>query len=161
MTERKRLSKTDTSPVNNSKKIKLIQTTIPIGTSTRPLCKYGAKCYRKHADHLRAYRHPSTSKKEEEQKTDNDEDDNSSTFKPTTTFVPSPLKKISPTNSSSSSPVKYTTASSNTTISLMELAELTGEKLLSHLYQMEFTTDLYEFWKFCSNINKKNPRGKK
>jgi hypothetical protein len=37
--------------------------------------------------------------------------------------------------------------------------ELDGEKLLSQLYQMEFPADLYEFWKFCSNMNNKNPRG--
>jgi hypothetical protein len=41
----------------------------------------------------------------------------------------------------------------------MELMELDGEKLLSQLYQMEFPADLYEFWKFCSNMNNKNPRG--
>jgi len=151
MAEQKRLSETDISPVNNSKKIKLIQTTLPIGISTRPLCKYGAKCYRKHPDHLRAYHHPSTDKKEED---DDDED----------SWISEPIKKTSPTNSpSSSSPVKHktTTSSSNSTISLIELLELNGEKLLSHLYKMEFPLDLYEFWKFCSNINNKNPRGEK
>jgi hypothetical protein len=136
MADRKRLSETDESAGTNSKKIKLIQTT---GTSTRPLCKYGAKCYRKHPDHLRAYRHPSIDEKEEEE----DEEDDES---PTST---SPV----------TSPVKQTTIPSNSTISLMELAELDGEKLLSHLYQMEFPSDLYEFWKFCSTIDKKNPRG--
>jgi hypothetical protein len=151
MAEQKRLSETDTSPVNNPKKIKLIQTTLPIGTSTRPLCKYGAKCYRKHPDHLRAYHHPTTDKKEEEE--DDDED----------SWTSEPTKKTSPINSASSSPVKTktTTSASNSTISLMELAELNGEKLLSHVYQMEFPSDLYEFWKFCSNMNNKNPRGKK
>jgi len=150
MAEQKRLSETDTSPVNNPKKIKLIQTTLPIGTSTRPLCKYGAKCYRKHPDHLRAYHHPTTDKKEEEE-----EEEDSWTSEPT--------KKASPTNSASSSPVKHktTTSASNSTISLMELAELNGEKLLSQVYQMEFPSDLYEFWKFCSNMNNKNPQGKK
>jgi hypothetical protein len=146
MAEQKRLSETDTSPVNNSKKIKLIQTTL----STRPLCKYGGKCYRKHPDHLRAYHHPSTDKKEE----DDDED----------SWISEPIKKTPPTNSaSSSSPVKHktTTSNSNSTISLIELSELNGEKLLSHLYKMEFPLDLYEFWKFCSNINNKNPRGEK
>jgi len=142
MAERKRLSETDESPINNSKKIKLIQTTLPIGTSTRPLCKYGAKCYRKHPDHLRAFHHPSTDKKEEEEKEDDD-------------------NECSSTEKTSSSPVKHTTSSNNSTLSLMELIELNGEKLLSQLYQMEFPSDLYEFWKFCSNMNNKNPRGKK
>jgi hypothetical protein len=142
MAERKRLPE---SPVTNSKKIKLVQTTLPFGTSTRPLCKYGAKCYRKHPDHLRDFHHPLTDKKED------DDDEDSST------------KKTSTTSSASSSPVKHTTttSSSNSTISLMELAELNGEQLLSHVYQMEFPSDLYEFWKFCSNMNNKNPRGKK
>ncbi|CAF4374846.1 unnamed protein product, partial [Adineta steineri] len=150
MTERKRLSDTDESPTNNTKKIKLIQ-------STRPLCRYGAKCYRKHPDHLRDYRHPSNDKKEIEN--DNDDDDDSLTAEPTTSFsVSSSKKETSAPNSSSSSPVKQTTTSNNTTISLMELTELTGEKLLSELYQMKFPSDLHEFWSFCSNINKKNPR---
>jgi hypothetical protein len=134
MAERKRLSDTDEYPVDNSKKIKLIQTT------TRPLCKYGVKCYRKQPDHLRAYHHPSADK--DEDKTD-DEDE------------------ILPSKPSSSPPVKQqTTTASNSIISLMELSELNDEKLLSQLYQMEFPDDLYEFWKFCGNINKKNPRGK-
>lgn len=158
MAERKRLSETDESPTNTSKKIKLIQTTLPVGASKRPLCKYGAKCYRKHPDHLRAYSHPSTDKKEEEDDEDDDDDDDSSTIP---VPEPSSTKKTSTTNSSSSSPVKESIASSNATISLMELAELSGEKLLSHLYQMEFPPDLYEFWSFCSITNKKSPRGKK
>lgn len=142
MAERKRLSETDTSPVNNnSKKIKLIQATLPLGTSKRPLCKYGAKCYRKHPDHLRDFDHPSTDKKEEE-----DEDE---------------VEDVPDENSASSSPVKRTTISANSTISLMELFELNGEKLLSSLYQMEFPIDLYEFWRFCSTMNNKNPRGMK
>jgi hypothetical protein len=141
MAERKRLTETEAS---SSKKIKLIQTTLPVGTSKRPLCKYGAKCYRKHPDHLRAYHHPPATDTKEE------EDDEDFTMKPTVT------------NSASSSPVKQmTTASSNSTISLMDLEGLNDEKLLSQLYQMEFPTDLYEFWKFCSNINNKHPRGKK
>ena len=153
MAERKRLSDTDTSSVNNSKKIKLIQTTLPGGTSKRPLCKYGANCYRKHPDHLKAYDHPSTTTKND-QEDDDDDDQNSS--------IPEPVEKISTTSSASSSPVKpkpTTASSSKPTTSLMELAELNGEKLLSHLYQMEFPKDLYEFWKFCSNLNPKNPRG--
>ncbi|CAF1413694.1 unnamed protein product [Adineta steineri] len=158
MTERKRLSDTDESPTNNTKKIKLIQTTLPGATTTRPLCRYGAKCYRKHPDHLRDYRHPSNDKKEIENDNDDDDDD-SLTAEPTISFsVSSSKKETSAPNSSSSSPVKQTTTSNNTTISLMELTELTGEKLLSELYQMKFPSDLHEFWKFCSNINKKNPR---
>ena len=42
----------------------------------------------------------------------------------------------------------------------MELTELDEDKLLKQLYQMEFPKDLYEFWKFCSHLNTKNPRGK-
>jgi hypothetical protein len=153
MAERKRLSEADTTPVNNSKKIKLIQTTLPFGTSTRPLCQYGSKCYRKHPDHLRAYRHPSTDEKEDEE----DISISKPTEKTSTKNVAS--SSTSATHSSASSPVKHKTTSSNSTISLMELMELDGEKLLSQLYQMEFPADLYEFWKFCSNMNNKNPRG--
>ncbi|CAF2371340.1 unnamed protein product [Rotaria sp. Silwood2] len=154
MAERKRLSETDKSPNKNSKRIKLVQTTLPNDTSTRPLCKYGAKCYRKHPDHLRDYRHPSTEQKEE------DEDLTSKSFdsSPVSSSPPPPPPPTTTTNSSSSTPVKQTTTSSNSTISLMELMELNDEKLLSHLYQMEFPSDLYEFWKFCLNINKNNPR---
>lgn len=142
MAERKRLSETDTSPVNNSKRPKLVHTTLQFGTAKRPLCKYGAKCYRKHPDHLRDFEHPSTEKREEEE----EEED-------------VPVKESSP-------PPKRTTttaatSSANSTISLMELLELNDEKLLSSLYQMEFPSDLYEFWKFSSNINTKNPCGMK
>ncbi|UJR15847.1 hypothetical protein I4U23_002773 [Adineta vaga] len=160
MTERKRLSDdTDESSMNNSKKIKLIQTTLPVGTTTRPLCKYGAKCYRKQPDHLRNYRHPSLDRKQEEEEEEADDDEDFSTTKLTTSVpVSSSSKKISPVNSSSSSPVKQTTESNNSKISLMELAELHGEKLLSYLYQMEFPNDLHEFWNFCSNMNKTNPQ---
>ena len=66
MAERKRLSESDQSSKESSKKRKLIQTTLPLATTTRPPCKYGAKCYRKHPDHLRAYFHPSTETKEAE-----------------------------------------------------------------------------------------------
>jgi hypothetical protein len=150
MAERKRLTETESSSVNNSKKIKLIQTTLPFSTSKLPLCKYGAKCYRKHPDHLRAYHHPSVTDEKEEEDDDDDDD-----------FTSKPTEKISSTSSASSSPVKQTTtASNNSTISLMELEGLNDEKLLSQLYQMEFPPDLYEFWKFCSNINNKHPRGK-
>ncbi|CAF4008531.1 unnamed protein product, partial [Rotaria magnacalcarata] len=94
MTERKRPSETDVSPKDNSKKVKLTQTTLTPNLSTRPLCKYGAKCYRKHPDHLKAFRHPSTEKKEEEQDTDDDDDDDDdSTSKPTDSSpVPSPVE---------------------------------------------------------------------
>lgn len=144
MAERKRLSDTDTSPSKNAKKIKLIQTALPVASSDRPLCKYGAKCYRKHPDHLKAYQHPSETNDEEE------EDNHPSSSK----------AKAEETSSVSSSPAKQITASSNnSTVSLMELAELTDEKLVSQLYQMEFPKDLYEFWKFCSNLHLKNPRG--
>lgn len=144
MAERKRLSDTETSPTN-SKKTKLVQTTLPFGASTRPLCRYGAKCYRKHPDHLKAYQHPSATDEEEEEEEE---------------LVPVKAKP-SASNSASSSPVKHTTTvSSNSTLSLMELTGLNDEKLLTKLYQMEFPTDLYEFWKFCSTINSKHPRGK-
>lgn len=141
MASRKRLSEGEESPKADSKKPKLIQTTLKFDTSTRPLCKYGAKCYRKHPDHLRAYRHPSPEKEEEESQTNEDED---SFSKP-----------------SESSPTKETptTVAVNSTISLMELMELNDEKLLSSVYQMEFPTDLFEFWKFCSSISKNKPRG--
>ena len=147
MAERKRLSPESDAP--SSKKIKLIQTTLPFGASKRPVCKYGAKCYRKHPDHLRAYDHPTvTDTKEEEE---DEEDDKDFSTKPTTTKTTA--------SSASSSPVKQNiTASSNSTISLMELAGLDDEKLLSQVYQMEFPKDLYEFWKFCSNIDNKHPR---
>ncbi|CAF0847338.1 unnamed protein product [Rotaria sp. Silwood1] len=148
MAERKRLSETDQSPNKNSKRRKLNQTTLSMDTSTLPLCKYGAKCYRKHPDHLRDYRHPSTEQKVE------DEDFTSKTSDSSPVSSPPPTI----TNSCSSSPIKQLTTSNNSTISLMELMELSGEKLLSHLYQMEFPSDLYEFWKFCSNMNKNNPR---
>ena len=152
MAERKRLSDKDTSP-SSSKKPKLVQTTLPFGTSTRPLCKYGAKCYRKHPDHLKAFHHPSTMDTKDEEEEEEEE------------LVPVKAKeKTSASISASSSPVKQTTtttkASSNSTLSLMELTGLDDEQLLSKLYQMEFPTDLYEFWKFCSTINSKHPRGK-
>ena len=28
--------------------------------ASKPLCKYGSKCYRRNPDHLRRYSHPST-----------------------------------------------------------------------------------------------------
>ncbi|CAF1548710.1 unnamed protein product [Rotaria magnacalcarata] len=164
MTERKRPSETDVSPKDNSKKVKLTQTTLTPNLSTRPLCKYGAKCYRKHPDHLKAFRHPSTEKKEEEQDTDDDDDDDDdSTSKPTDSSpVPSPVEittaATTTIKSPSSSSMKQTATSINATVSLMELMELSGEKLLSSVYEMEFPTDLYEFWKFCSNLKKNNPR---
>ncbi|CAF0810567.1 unnamed protein product [Rotaria sordida] len=155
MAERKRLSETDKSPNKNSKKIKLTQTTLPIVTSTRPLCKYGAKCYRKHPDHLRNYCHPSTEQKIEDDNLTSESIDSSPV---SSSSPPPPTTTTTTTNSSSSSPRKQMTTSNNSTISLMELMELNGEKLLSHLYQMEFPSDLYEFWKFCSNINTNKPR---
>lgn len=135
MAERKRPSTTsDENLETQTKKIKLIQTTLPNGgTSTKPLCKYGAKCYRKHPDHLKAFRHPSP--EEDEQVEDVDHSPSK----------PSPVQKPTTTNS---------------TVSLMELTELDGDKLLRQLYQMDFPKDLAEFWKFCSNLNTKNPRGK-
>ncbi|CAF1131943.1 unnamed protein product [Adineta ricciae] len=146
MTERKRLSDTDEPSANNTtKKIKLIQTTLPVGTSKRPICKYGANCYRKHPDHLRDYQHPKTDQKEEEQG-DDDED-----FSTTSVSELSTLTK-------EASPAKQITASSNSTISLMELAELSGEKLLRHLYQMKFPSDLHEFWSFCLDLKKTDTR---
>ncbi|CAF4985123.1 unnamed protein product, partial [Rotaria socialis] len=118
MAERKRPSETDISPKDNSKKVKLIQTTLTPNLSTRPLCKYGAKCYRKHPDHLKAFRHPSTEKKEEEQ----DIDDDDSTSKPTDSSpVPSPLEITTATTTttikspSSSSSKKQTATSINAT----------------------------------------------
>ncbi|CAF1067359.1 unnamed protein product [Adineta ricciae] len=148
MTERKRLSDTDESSAkyNTTKKIKLIQTTLPVGTSKRPICKYGASCYRKHPDHLRDYQHPKTNQQEKEQEEDDDED-----FSTTSVSEPS-------TSTKEASPAKQITASSNSTISLMELAELSEEKLLRHLYQMKFPSDLHEFWNFCSDLKKTNPR---
>ncbi|CAF5130971.1 unnamed protein product, partial [Rotaria socialis] len=74
--------------------------------------------------------------------------------------VPSPLEITTATTTttikspSSSSSKKQTATSINATISLMELMELSGENLLSSVYAMEFPTDLYEFWKFCSNLKK-------
>lgn len=127
MAERKRLSDDVSSSESTSKKIKVISNT------DRPSCKYGAKCYRKHPDHLKAYHHPSTSDEDEPHEEE------------TSSIVKSEKK---PSASSSS----------NTTISLMELAELNGDKLLSNVYQMEFPKDLYEFWTFCSNLDAKNPR---
>ena len=127
MAERKRPSTDDENSETQTKKIKLVQTTLPkAGASTKPLCRYGAKCYRKQPDHLRAFRHPSPEKEEVEVST------------------PKPTKA---------------TSKATTTVSLMELAELDGEKLLDQLYQMEFPSDLYEFWKFCSSLDSKNPRG--
>ena len=130
MAERKRLSDSGTCSENNSKKIKLSN------NSNRPLCKYGAKCYRKHPDHLKAYYHPS-------EDTDNDDDDDEEEKKE---------EKSSP------QPQAPSSSSSTSTISLMELAELNGDKLLSNVYQMEFPKDLYEFWTFCSNLGEENPR---
>ena len=132
---------------NTTKKIKLIQTTLPVGTSKRPICKYGANCYRKHPDHLRDYQHPKTDRQENEQEDDDDNEDLS------TTAVSEPS-----TSTKEASPAKQITASSNSTISLMELAELSEEKLLRHLYQMKFPSDLHEFWSFCLELKKTDPR---
>ena len=155
MAERKHLSETDQSSSNNSKKRKLIQTTIQVDTSTRPMCKYGAKCYRKHPDHLRDYRHPLKETKE-------DDHNDSLTSQETDSRAVSSLSRTPVTTDSSSlSPTKQITRLNNATVSLMALLELNGEKLLSHVYQMEFPSDLYDFWKFCTDINKTNPRGKK
>ncbi|CAF4482479.1 unnamed protein product, partial [Rotaria magnacalcarata] len=79
-----------------------------------------------------------------------------STSKPTDSSpVPSPVEittaATTTIKSPSSSSMKQTATSINATVSLMELMELSGEKLLSSVYEMEFPTDLYEFWKFCSN----------
>lgn len=120
MAERKRPSTTTIE--NESKKIKVNQ----------PMCKYGAKCYRKHPDHLKAYRHPSAEKVENE------------------TFDDEPPIVVPPSVSK--------TTTSTSTVSLMELAESTGEDLLFKVYQMKFPADLFQFWNYCSTLDKENPR---
>lgn len=138
MAERKRPSTTEKE--SEPKRMKLIQTKI-VASSDRPMCKYGAKCYRKHPDHLKAFRHPSPTK----ETTDSPVDDEP--------LVPM-AKESEPSSSSSSA-----SATASSTISLLELAELSGEDLLSKVYQMKFPPDFYEFWKFCCNMEKKHPRG--
>ena len=139
MAERKRPLTTDSTSTDTSKKIKLIQTTL----TTRPLCKYGAQCYRKHPDHVRAYRHPSEATGEEEEV--------ALSVLPKSTASESPSAKMPSSN----------VESCNSTVSLMELSELNGEERLSRLYQMEFPSDLHAFWSFCSSINANNPRRKR
>jgi hypothetical protein len=152
MAERKRPSTTDRTRTTNAKKIKLIQTTLPqMDTSNRPLCKYDGKCYRKHPEHLRAFRH-STHEKTDTNKQLNDDESS-------VTQLTSSSTVADRTFDVSSKPVISTTVASST-VSLMELAELTNEKLLARVYQMNFPSDLYDLWKFCSTLNKTKPRGK-
>ena len=127
--DRKRTS----SEEKNPKKIKLIQTTI---STDRPICKYGDKCYRKHPEHLKAFRHPTVeqSKNEEPQ-------------------IPSSSTTFDDDDQDEVEKRQY-----HGTIA--ELQDLNEQEILKKIYQMDFPRDFFEFWKFSSTIDSKKPRGK-
>ncbi|KAK8754733.1 hypothetical protein V5799_002555 [Amblyomma americanum] len=126
----------------------------PADDDGRKPCKYGSKCYRKNADHLKKFKHP-------ESKEPSDE---AATSKDTTklgqhapvTDVSSPKKEKKATADRSDEPAKGTEMQGNDDNELPDSPDDVRESI-KQKFLVEMPDDFYDFWDFCSSLSKNDP----
>ncbi|CAF1285875.1 unnamed protein product, partial [Didymodactylos carnosus] len=135
---------------------------------SKPVCKYGRECYRNNPDHFRVFHHPTTDDLKSTEKlpttTTKNATKNSHSSKEkkeeTTIVKENTLDRYMATTETSNSFKEKATSDEQTTVNddINTYLKLSNEKLLFALYEIHFPKDLYEFWKFCTDMNEESPR---
>lgn len=123
----------------------------PASDDKRVECKYGSKCYRKSADHLKRFKHPD-SKQLRGHDADASVDSPKVVPKERVAASASPKKAASEGHSSSETSNGRTGTSREIPDSPNDVRASIKQKFL-----VEMPEDFYDFWDFCSSLNKKSP----
>lgn len=123
----------------------------PAADDKRVECKYGSKCYRKSADHLKRFKHPDSKQLRGD---DAEESVDSPKVVPKERVTASTSPKAASEGHSSSRETSNgrTDVSSELPASPSDVRASIKQKFL-----VEMPEDFYDFWDFCSSLNKKSP----
>ncbi|KAJ8298299.1 hypothetical protein KUTeg_024830 [Tegillarca granosa] len=159
-----------------------------MASKKKPVCKYGAKCYRKNPDHLRDYYHPDEQKDEEKikpKKTRSTDKTSEPPAKKTKKTIDDffggkktekseeeveKKKEEKEKDDSPDSDTEETSTSVQPEVSDEDIEEESDTppppspddvaENIKRKFLVEMPEDFYEFWEFCKSENSKNPNGK-
>uniref|UniRef100_A0A1E1X899 PBZ-type domain-containing protein n=1 Tax=Amblyomma aureolatum TaxID=187763 RepID=A0A1E1X899_9ACAR len=120
----------------------------------RILCKYGSKCYRKNADHLKNFKHPKS--KEPSGEAGASKDAAKIDQQPHMTHISSPKKAKKATASRSDEQATETEVQRDDANELPDSPD-DIRKSIKQKFLVEMPDDFYDFWDFCCSLNKKDP----
>ncbi|XP_046331894.2 histone PARylation factor 1-like [Haliotis rufescens] len=130
-------------------------------TELKPKCKYGAKCYRRNADHIKAYSHPKRKADDEEDTPDSQTGGGDQPKKiraaPDTPNKDKPTKSdVDPDTTSKGVPEEKTDEDNADEEDVSESDEedvdaspMNLKQYIQHKYLVEMPQDFYDFWEFC------------
>lgn len=121
------------------------------GKDDRIPCKYGSKCYRKNADHLKKFKHPES----KEPSGDSGTSKNAAKIdeQPHMTDVSSPKKATASRSDESAAETEVRGYNAN---ELPDSPDNVRESI-KQKFLVEMPDDFYDFWDFCCSLNKKDP----
>lgn len=127
----------------------------PAADDKRVPCKYGSKCYRKSADHLKRFKHPDVKQLRGD---DVDTSVDAPKVVPEERVAAAPSPKKAKKTASECHPSSSETSNGRSGVS-SELPDSPSDVRASikQKFLVEMPEDFYDFWDFCSSLNKKSP----